>query len=358
MHPRALSLSLTPLLALLALPTLPACVDEPATSSVTASVKGGNNDPCPLTGCGTNSPFLGPTEFHELDSSGTLANAEGFRVVGLLQNGVSYVPSVTGALLTAKSPNKVLAGQGLVGAELQIKNDITKEAFYIRIDRVVQAQQFWRAPLDTFETYELSWRTDAPSTHLQAVCNNPPDRLDSEGGVYGDVMEAILFTGDRYDATKLTVTATTKKQSGTWFNIACAGNVMSKLFLNRHTDASQTAAFPTNLEQRQAMLKMYTSDLCGTGQAFTVQGTPLHWVSSAGWSSIAGNYPNNEALWTSRGAVCLDTHRLNNTFNDMSSQYNAACTLLPCTTKTGTLTLANTGAYLQTSSPAIPSPIP
>ncbi len=349
MHPRVLSVSLILLLA------LTACVDELTTSSVTAEVVNGNNDPCPKTGCGTNSPFLGPTEFHELESTGTFANAEGFRVLGLIKGGWSYIPDVTGAVLSGKLWGiSVLQHQDLVGAELQIVNDVSKQVFRIRIDRVVQAQQYWRAPLDTFETYELSWHIEGPATHATAVCNNPPDRLDPDGNFYGDVMEAILFTGDRYDATKLTVTATTKRASGTWFNIACAGNVMSKLFLNRHTDASQTAAFPTNLEQRQAMLKMYTSDLCGTGQAFTVQGTPLHWVSSAGWSSIAGNYPNKEALWTSQGALCLDTHRLNKTLNDMSLQYNAACTLRPCTTSTSTLTLANTNAYLQTSSPATP----
>jgi hypothetical protein len=30
--------------------------------------------------------------------------------------------------------------------------------------------------------------------------------------------------------------------------------------------------------QRQTMLKMYTSDVCDTGQAFTKQGTRLRWV--------------------------------------------------------------------------------
>ena len=334
---------------------LSACVTDLETSSrrdaVMAGGGGSNTDPCPKTGCGTNSPFLGPTEFHELESTGTLANKEGFRLVSLVKNGFSYMPDVKDSILVGRFWGIVqVAHQDLTGAELLIHNDLTNEGFRIKIDRVVVAQQFWRPPYDTFETYELSWRVDSNlPDHYKAVCNNPPDRLDPDGKLYGDALEAILYTGDRYDTDSLTVTATTKAASGTWFNIACAGNVMSKLFLNRHTDASQTAAFPTTLVQRQAMLKMYTSDLCGTGQAYTVQGTPLHWVSSAGWSSVV-NYPNSEAGWSERGALCLDTHRLHKTINDMTSQYGPVCgARLPACTP---LLLSN--AYLRTSSPALP----
>ena len=159
-----------------------------------------------------------------------------------------------------------------------------------------------------------------------------------------------MFTGDRYDRSNLTVTATTKDTSGNWFNIACAGNVLSKLFLNRHTDASQTPGAPTTLEQRQAMLKMYTSDLCNTGQAFTKQGTPLRWQNPSGTlHNAAPAYLNREALWTSTGALCLDTHRLHGSLDDMAGQYSVACPMLvPCTDAM----VAGPGWYLKTSSPA------
>jgi hypothetical protein len=341
--------------------SLSACVADLDTSTVTAEVIGGNGDPCPKTGCGTNSPFLGPTEFHELEETGTSANAEGFRLLALVKAGIAYRPHVSGAVLTGLiGRNTILKDQDLVGAELVVANDRNGDQFGIKIVHVSHAQTFWRpefpgGPLGSIETYELRWRQvgDPLADGYKAVCNNPPDRLDPDGMLWGADLEAILFTGDRYDTSTLSVTATTMAASRNWFNIGCAGNVMSKLFLNRHTAASQTAAFPTSLEQRQAMLKMYTSDLCGTGQAFTVQGTPLRWWSSAGWSSVAGDHPNQEALWTSHGAVCLDTHRLHLSANDMTLQYRTACGPIPaCTTASGTATLASTGAYLRTASPA------
>jgi hypothetical protein len=345
---------------------LSACVADVDTSdsSQPATVKpgggSGNGDPCPKTGCGTNSPFLGPIEFHELEETGTSANAEGFRVLRMEKLGVPYRPHVSGAVLTGLiGRTTVLRGNELVGAELIILNDLTGEQFGIKIVHVSNDQTFWRPDdnggLGHIETYELLWHPIGGT--YKPVCNNPPGRSDPEGTKWNVTAEAILFTGDRYDADTLTVTATTIGGSLNWFNVGCSGNVMSKLFLNRHTNASQTPGFPTSLEQRQAMLKMYTSDLCGTGHAFTVQGTPLHWSSSPGWSSIAIDYPHQEALWTSHGAVCLDTHRLHLSANDMTVQYTAACaailqTLPRCSTSTGTATLASTGAYLRTSSPA------
>ncbi len=342
---------------------LSACVADLETSdspqTVLSGGGSGNGDPCPKTGCGTNSPFLGPTEFHELEETGTSANAEGFRLLRMEKLGVVYRPHVSGAVLTGIiGRNVVLRGQGLVGAELMISNDRTNEQFGIKIVHVSNDQTFWKpddnGALGHIETYELQWRPIGGT--YKPVCTNPPGRMDPDGpnALWNRPIEAILFTGDRYDTSTLSVTATTLGGSLNWFNVACSGNVMSKLFLNRHTDASQTPNFPTSLEQRQAMLKMYTSDLCGTGQAFTVQGTPLHWVSSAGWSNASTDYAHMEALWNSQGAVCLDTHRLHLSANDMTFQYTAACgTLLPpCTTSNGTATFTSTGAYLRTSSPA------
>lgn len=338
---------------------LSACVADLDTSDsaqlaiVRAGGGSGNGDPCPMTGCGTNSPYLGPIEFHEFEETGAFANAEGFRVQHLEKQNVHYRPHVSGAVLTGViGRNVVLSGQDLVGAELIVVNDRTGEQLGIKIVHVSNAQTFWQPNTGgpTIETYELQWHPIGGT--YKPVCNNPPDRSDPEGKLWNATAEAILFTGDRYDTSNLTVTATTVGGSLNWFNVACSGNVMSKLFLNRHTTASQLPNFPTSLEQRQAMLKMYTSDLCGDGHAFTVQGTPLHW-STAAWSSLSPDYAHLEALWTSHGAVCLDTHRLHLSANDMTVQYRTACGTIPrCTTSLGTATLPSTGAYLRTSSPA------
>lgn len=185
---------------------------------------------------------------------------------------------------------------------------------------------------------------DGPPTVYRPLCANPPN-VEEKGGGWQVTAEAILFTGDRYDRTNLRVTASTPAEAGNWFNIGCSGNVLSKLVLSRHTDASQSV--PTTRGQRQTMLKMYTSDVCDTGQAFTKQGTALRWDSTMGWHNAAPVYPNSEARWNEHGAVCLDTHRLDGSADDMTSQILASCgSLPPCLGNPAT-------GYLTTSSPAM-----
>jgi hypothetical protein len=164
--------------------------------------------------------------------------------------------------------------------------------------------------------------------HAINVCKDPPNYAkDPEGGQnWGNVTEAILYTGDRYRTDTLEVTATDPASAGHWFNIGCFGNVMAKLVLNRHTHASQLAAAPTTWAQRQTMLKMYTSDVCGHGRAFTVQGTPIQWFAANGMSS-PGTFPDYEGLWNENGAVCLDTHRLKWTPNDATAEIAIECEL-------------------------------
>jgi hypothetical protein len=99
------------------------------------------------------------------------------------------------------------------------------------------------------------------------------------------------------------------------------------MHLMRHTKAGAAAAdghlvdghapYYTTLAQRQAMLKMFAADYCGTGRAFTVDGQPLqyrdstHWYPGASTPSLPDSWAARgvEALWSERGAVCLDTPR-------------------------------------------------
>lgn len=330
------------------LAALAACATEPSTSiDVSAGiVRGGNGDPCPTTGCGTNSPYLGGREFHELEETGTFENREGFRITGMLKNGLAYRPDVTGTVLVAhRSRSPDLQDQALVGAELLVANAQTAAAFRIKIVAVSHAQTYWQGAHDPIETYELRWRPENADPNIyRPLCANPP-AVEEIGGVWLAAKEAILFTGDRYDRETLRVTASTPAEAGTWFNIGCSGNVLSKLVLSRHTSASQSV--PTTSAQRQAMLKMYTSDVCGTGQAFTKQGTALRWNSSVGWHNSAPPYPNSEARWGEYGALCLDTHRLHGSVDDMTNQIFAACGDIPSCVGNPVV------GYLTTSSPAL-----
>ncbi len=285
----------------------------------------------PKLGCSSNSAYLGPTEFHELEETGTYANAEGLYLRGLVKNGLTYRPNVTGTELTASRWGLVggfwiyqtLSGANLVNSELVVKNATGTLEYRIRIVKASTIQKFWQAPITTVNTYELQWR-QAASTYYTPVCKNPPNRLDDTSD-WNNVLEAILFTGDRYDTDTLTVTASTPAEATTWFNIGCAGTVLAKLALNRHTDATKSAQVTTTRAQRQAMLKMYTSDVCNSGDALTVTGTPLRWWSATGLTSKAIPLYSKEALWTADGALCLDTHRLDGTPDDMTLQIADAC---------------------------------
>ncbi|HVV84756.1 MAG TPA: ADYC domain-containing protein [Kofleriaceae bacterium] len=327
-------------MALVALAWLPACVDDSQLGTTGLEVHGGDGEECPKLGCGTNSAHLGPTEFHELDETGVNANAEGFRLASFTKNGVAYRLDVTGTTLTGKHMLAgqwvtALSGQDLVGADLTI-NGANGFVYDIRVSSVSTKQPYWQGPAGMVNTYELIWKRIYPgTTDWIHVCNDPPNREDDEGKEWAGVTEAILFNGDRYDTSTLSVTATGVRSTGPWFNIGCSGTVLAKLALNRHTDATATPSIPTTRAQRQAMLKMYTSDVCGTGQAFTKTGTPLRWWTTTGLASMAIPYSSMEARWDENGAQCLTVHRLHGTFDDMDSQIADACAaagkvLLPC----------------------------
>lgn len=323
----------------LALPfalALAACVEAPETGVEEAAVKTVSGDPCPVLGCSNNSAFLGPTEFHELSEVPTDANREGFHLRGMVKNGVTWSVDVTGTVLTGYRFTFVggllvyqqLAGANLKDAELIVENDDGR-SYLIRIVNASTVQKLWQPAGTTaaVNTYELKWKqVGGASTDYVPVCKNPPNR-ELEDGPLQTLTEAILFTGDRYDTDKLTVTAINPTEAGRWFNIGCAGSVLAKLALNRHTYATMSSDVTTSRAQRQAMLKMYTSDICGTGDALTVSGTPLRWWSKTGLQNKAIVTYSREALWNDGGAICLDVHRLHGTpeGDSMYKQIEAAC---------------------------------
>jgi hypothetical protein len=114
-----------------------------------------------------------------------------------------------------------------------------------------------------------------------------------------------------------------------WINIACAGTALAKLFLVRHTEASQEVR--TTRAERQAMLKMFTADVCGDGTSFTVHGQPLFWADVKGITRFPDAPASIEAVWSAKGAVCLERPRR----SELAGAIQARCGPLPrCTTHT------------------------
>jgi hypothetical protein len=313
---------------------------------------------CPSWGCGQNSPIMGPYSFHELNVN-HLANAEGIAVIDFVHNGKSLQPQIAnGSELIAIDLSGVsLTGKDLEGGHFNVATP--GGVYQIIVTKVtpkdVSPVTFWFGPKTQIATYELAYIAPR-QTHAEPLCKNPPDRESGEGeGRYWEApLEAILFTGDRYNATKKLVTATETRETFGWFNIACAGSALAKMHLTRHTTAGISGVYTTIKSQRQALLKMYVGDYCGTGTSWTKPGTPLHWQNSLGWSQLDGNEFSIESLWTSAGATCLDTHRLGWAYEN---SVRTECDPPPCPTIDPSGALPG-GAYIVSAVPKDPEPNP
>lgn len=222
-----------------------------------------------------------------------LSNGAGFAVIGVRMGGVPYRLEPAGAAVVARplaAGSAQLEGASLVNLEIDLR-DTNDRRYTLRIAGT-DTTPFWADPQERVRTYVLTY---AP---LNASTSRP---LCTTG-----VNEAILFGGDRYDSARKEVIATGAAATG-WINIACAGTALAKLYLTRHTDASQAIA--TTPAERQAMLKMFTADMCGDGTSFTVHGQPLLWADAKGITRFASAPRSIEAIWNSGGAVCIDTPR-------------------------------------------------
>ena len=292
--------------------------DLPATCAVVAVVMGFGQAPlwnwffgaaeaggCPGWICGqTNSPVIdgaatatseplgvATRSFHELNLHG-LPNAAGFAVAGIRKGDTPYEIEVQGAAVSAQPLGRRgprLTGATLVGLVIDLRDE--NGARYALKFAGAGTTTHWVGTFSPVSTYRLTYTTNAEvSKPLCTAANN----------------EAILFAGDRYDSARKTVTATGAAAEG-WVNVACASTALAKLFLLRHTQASQLV--PTTAEERQAMLKMLTADVCGDGHSFTVHGQPLYWADAKRITRFPDAPWRLEAVWNEHGAVCMEQPR-------------------------------------------------
>jgi hypothetical protein len=261
---------------------------------------------CPPSACGVNGPGIDARGFHSISKSGQV-NEAGYKLVRFEKDGVQYKLDVTHGYLTGSRGAVVaLSGQALVGARLVLA-DKDGESRSIRIAQVGQ-MTFPVGEPDPIETYVFEyptiatggWRNLCAQRDLSAVVDPGLDAMGMQPE------DSILFEGDRIDLDSKTVAVDPDLD---WFNIGCAGHVLSKLHLTRNTIAS-TSAVPGALSfsGRQATLKLVTADYCGDGTAFTVTGQRLVWQGG----QVEYNEPPTtiEAHWGEHGALCLDTPRM------------------------------------------------
>ena len=211
---------------------------------------------------------------------------------------------------------------------------------------------FWTgSPTPVVPVYTFTYKPHDVILNSKPLC-----QPTTEAGSVSFSGTALIFRGDRYDATHKTVSET--GAGDTWFNIACAGTAVAKMHLLRHTFAGTDPGAPAaTVGQRQAVLKMLTGDYCGTGAAFTETGHRLLYsyyqpgwdrtqpVPFQPWNALeAPPTPpparSLDAIWGPDGAVCVDEARLESTSPnqrvniDFECELNRHRMLKPCSPRT------------------------
>jgi hypothetical protein len=274
------------------------------------SVSSGEVDDCDPLVCSGNSDLLGLLKPYELDETGVQYSARGWRITDVkLGQPVTSGPlavQVLGTSLRVTYPGGSVTGAGLAGSQLTLEHTDGKS-----IDLTVQFK-ITGGPTnvtyyvtddgdglpDSFEGFHVSYDTGIGPREL---C--PYAKYDDHG-VTGDW--AVFWKGDRYDPATGKIFASDGAVDS-WFNISCAGEATIKM-LRARTGGAVAPGSP--VDQRQATLNMFTASYCGpNGQRYTKLGQALTWSDLSGPSQI-GPISSYEAVWTSKGARCLDTPRL------------------------------------------------
>lgn len=283
------------------------------------------SDPCPKDGCGGNSPVTNGVYFWRvhIGSLPSETTPEGVQITGIEdKNGVPMRFKVAdGDYLLGVDPVSgvvIAEGTGLVGTRIEVL--VKNNPYEILIEWADPSEKFWVGAELPIWRYRFRYRalSGADTRTYHALC--------SEGDRDPTMLSALVFEGDLYDPDTKDITV--GPAAAGWMNIACAGSAIYKMHTVGHTTAAQKTGVVTTLPQRRAMLNAWTSNVCGTGEAFTRQGEPITLRESLGvfrkspYNAAPQSY---EAIWDEHGAVCLNTHRLEEDDRDIYLKIAAAC---------------------------------
>jgi hypothetical protein len=200
----------------------------------------------------------------------------------------------------------------LIGTQIEV--DVGSHRYAILIEDVRPSnlgdgEHFWvpdaSMQMPSIETYVFRYQP------LPLSVNQPWRPLCSEGDGDPSKLTALVFGGDLYDPVSKEITIGPSTQD--WIDIACADSAPFKMHKIGYTTAGQERlGMATTLAQRRAMLNAWTANVCGTGEAFTVQGEPITLSESLGvfqHEEYSRPSASIEAIWDERGAVCLNIPR-------------------------------------------------
>jgi ADYC domain len=266
---------------------------------------------CPEDTCGSNSPKIETQGFHELSLKG-LPNAQQMKLTGAVLRGMSVSLSVqNGQLLVPGGKARLpLRGAQLIGLVLLLDAKIRDVPQRYELEIVGYRDLPYPVPAgskDWTGAYIVEYvDTEGARRNLCAPRSGGSADLPYDESFGQLATEAVFFEGDRVDTERMTIDPRVDLD---WFNIGCAGHTLAKLHLTRNSTASRAAQHGHSHPDRQATLKMFVADYCGTGKPFTVAGQPLSW-SDGGVMPFYGEPFSLEARWTMDGAACLDEPRM------------------------------------------------
>lgn len=267
---------------------------------------------CETYGCGQNSPEVEGQLFWSLHELGNY-NDQNIRIEKFEKkigaNWVTLRPDVVaGELRGISGSTVVISGTGVKDSRFTLWDANEGIRYYVVVASASRASM-WATPgpggSTTAWSYELTYSSDI-NLNRRNLCkaagtlsNNPSEPMNP--------FHAVIFDNDRISPDDISVYA----EEDNWFTFGCAGSALAKLHLSGYTAASsKTLKTPTTLEQRTAWLKMTTGDYCGNGYAWTFAGMPLHYRDKLGRISTVAVGEKIEAVWSHKGALCLNTPRV------------------------------------------------
>lgn len=322
------------------------CVADPPTSlelGETEQFLRSPGDNCTDWECGSNSPIIpAGGDFWDLPTRINATNSRGYKLTFFGKRSgatgkTSYQWKVEHGIL------KIFTGGGtwssaaadVIGQMWRVEKVVG--GALLRFEVVVtgigsapftaKANGVYAGPSPRATTYRLMWReyqpvwVESPTGTSGPV---PPPSFDVCGAnpdTDGQTpLTAVLFEGEEIDADAFKVV----RDGDDYVDIGCAGHTLAKMHLSGHTKASAfVLGWPTpSLARRTALMKALGGDYCGRGDLFTYAGAALlrrdnQAVPGGGYrmdttTTSFGVFVQRtlEARWNERGAICLNTPRV------------------------------------------------
>ena len=303
--PRTMSFALVCILCL-----APACTEE-MLGSLGESTQAAN---CGQNTCGSNSPILFGHDAAEMNQSlagAHLANQAGVRLVEFRDpDGIParYQVEDDGELVILDGGGAVThSGAAVVGASFVLRHDDSNSDYVLVITDYHQTLSYWIGPAESLPSYTMKY-SFVGDVGLRNLCPGPYEHDPRTNSLYPHSLDVLLSTGERYQIGTRNIFDTGAASDG-WTNFACVGDGPSKMLLYRHRpDTPENDPYASPLARRQALLRMWAADYCGTGTSFTRHGEPLAWRDHLGMMT-EGVTSSVEAIWTPEGVACLDVPR-------------------------------------------------